>query len=149
MTIRTILVDDEPLAIQGLRVRLEKHEDVEVVDTCSNGREAMARFPAAAPQVVLTSELRDGLHDCMFVITHGHPAALLVRGIAQVALGERAISFKRSVGSAIMRSWMSTIASGRRARKNSSADSAGRGTSTKTTRCALKSRIRGVRRWRQ
>ena len=41
MTIRTILVDDEPLAIQGLQLRLQAHEDVEVIDTCSNGREAI------------------------------------------------------------------------------------------------------------
>ena len=33
MTIRTILVDDEPLATQGLRLRLEAHEDVEIVAT--------------------------------------------------------------------------------------------------------------------
>ena len=31
MTIRTILVDDEPLATQGLQLRLQAHEDVEVV----------------------------------------------------------------------------------------------------------------------
>ena len=34
MTIRTILVDDEKLAIQGLQLRLAKHEDVEIIDTC-------------------------------------------------------------------------------------------------------------------
>ena len=44
MTIRTILVDDEPLATQGLQLRLEKHEDVEVIETCSNGREAIHLF---------------------------------------------------------------------------------------------------------
>ncbi|MGZ7039721.1 MAG: DNA-binding response regulator, partial [Thermoanaerobaculia bacterium] len=38
MTIRTILVDDEKLATQGLMLRLEKFPDVEVIDTCSNGR---------------------------------------------------------------------------------------------------------------
>ena len=31
MTIRTILVDDEPLATQGLQLRLQAHDDVEVV----------------------------------------------------------------------------------------------------------------------
>ncbi|MET0307999.1 MAG: DNA-binding response regulator, partial [Sphingomonas sp.] len=31
MTIRTILVDDEPLAIQGLELRLQEHEDVEII----------------------------------------------------------------------------------------------------------------------
>ena len=38
MTIRTILVDDEPLAIQGLELRLQTHDDVEIIDKCSNGR---------------------------------------------------------------------------------------------------------------
>ena len=32
MTIRTILVDDEPLAIQGLELRLQSYDDVEIVD---------------------------------------------------------------------------------------------------------------------
>ena len=41
MTIKTIIVDDEKLAIQGLQLRLEKFEDVEIIDTCSNGREAI------------------------------------------------------------------------------------------------------------
>ena len=52
MTIRTILVDDEPLAIQGLQLRLEKHEDVEVVDTCSNGREAIRAIKTHKPDLV-------------------------------------------------------------------------------------------------
>jgi DNA-binding NarL/FixJ family response regulator len=37
MTIRTILVDDEPLATQGLRLRLEAHDDIEIVATAANG----------------------------------------------------------------------------------------------------------------
>ena len=41
MTIRTILVDDETLAIQGMELRLQAHDDVYIVDTCSNGREAI------------------------------------------------------------------------------------------------------------
>ena len=52
MTIRTILVDDEPLAIQGLQVRLEKHDDVEIVDTCSNGREAIRSIKTHKPDLV-------------------------------------------------------------------------------------------------
>ena len=39
MTIRTILVDDEKLAIQGLQLRLAKFPEVEIIDTCSNGDE--------------------------------------------------------------------------------------------------------------
>ena len=52
MTIRTILVDDEPLAIQGLQLRLEKHDDVDIVETCSNGREAIRAIKTHKPDLV-------------------------------------------------------------------------------------------------
>ncbi|HQD98600.1 MAG TPA: LytTR family DNA-binding domain-containing protein, partial [Novosphingobium sp.] len=52
MTIRTILVDDEKLAIQGLMLRLEKFPDVEVIDTCSNGREAIRKIKTEKPDLV-------------------------------------------------------------------------------------------------
>ena len=52
MTIRTILVDDEKLAIQGLQVRLEPFDDVEVIDTCSNGREAIRKIKTEKPDLV-------------------------------------------------------------------------------------------------
>ncbi|MCJ8158491.1 LytTR family DNA-binding domain-containing protein [Sphingomonas sp. LaA6.9] len=52
MTIRTILVDDEPLAIQGLQLRLEAHDDVEIVDTCLNGREAIRSIKTNKPDLV-------------------------------------------------------------------------------------------------
>jgi two-component system LytT family response regulator len=52
MTIRTILVDDEPLAIQGLQLRLQRHEDVEIIETCSNGREAIRAIKTHKPDLV-------------------------------------------------------------------------------------------------
>lgn len=52
MTIRTILVDDEKLAIQGLELRLAKYPDVEIVDTCSNGREAIRKIKTEKPDLV-------------------------------------------------------------------------------------------------
>jgi two-component system LytT family response regulator len=52
MTIRTILVDDEPLAIQGLQLRLQPHDDVEIVETCSNGREAIRAIKTHKPDLV-------------------------------------------------------------------------------------------------
>jgi two-component system LytT family response regulator len=52
MTIRTVVVDDEPLAIQGLQLRLERHDDVEVVETCSNGREAIRAIKTQKPDLV-------------------------------------------------------------------------------------------------
>lgn len=52
MTIRTILVDDEPLATEGLRLRLEPHDDVEIVETCANGREAIRAIKMHKPDLV-------------------------------------------------------------------------------------------------
>jgi len=52
MTIRTILVDDEPLATQGLRLRLEAHDDVEIVATAANGREAIRQIKTHKPDLV-------------------------------------------------------------------------------------------------
>ena len=52
MTIRTILVDDESLAIQGLQLRLQAHDDVEIVDTCMNGREAIRAIKTHKPDLV-------------------------------------------------------------------------------------------------
>jgi two-component system LytT family response regulator len=52
MTIRTILVDDEPLAIQGLELRLEAHDDVEIIEKCANGREAIRAIKTHKPDLV-------------------------------------------------------------------------------------------------
>ena len=52
MTIRTILVDDEKLATQGLQLRLEPHTDVEIVDTALNGREAIRKIKTHKPDLV-------------------------------------------------------------------------------------------------
>ena len=52
MTIRTLLVDDEKLAIQGLQLRLEPYSDVEVIGTCANGREAIRAIKTEKPDLV-------------------------------------------------------------------------------------------------
>ena len=52
MTIRTVLVDDEPLATQGLKLRLEAHDDIEVVASAANGREAIRLIKTHKPDLV-------------------------------------------------------------------------------------------------
>jgi two-component system LytT family response regulator len=52
MTIRTLIVDDEKLAIQGLELRLEPYGDVEVIGTCANGREAIRAIKTEKPDLV-------------------------------------------------------------------------------------------------
>lgn len=50
--IRTLLVDDEPLALQGLKIRLENFDDLEIVGTASNGREAVKKIRSEKPDLV-------------------------------------------------------------------------------------------------
>ncbi len=52
MTIRTLLVDDESLAVQGLALRLKAFADVEVVGSAGNGREAIRMIRTEKPDVV-------------------------------------------------------------------------------------------------
>jgi two-component system LytT family response regulator len=52
MTIRTILVDDEPLATQGLQLRLQAFDDVEIVGSAANGREAIRQIKTHKPDLV-------------------------------------------------------------------------------------------------
>ena len=51
--IRTIIVDDEPLARRGLRTLVERHADFTVVAVCADGREAIARIAEQKPDLVL------------------------------------------------------------------------------------------------
>lgn len=52
MPITTIIVDDEPLAIQGLELRLQAFDDVEIVERCANGREAIRAIKTLKPDLV-------------------------------------------------------------------------------------------------
>jgi two-component system LytT family response regulator len=52
MTIRTLIVDDEKLAIQGLQLRLQPYSDVEIIGTCANGREAIRAIKTEKPDLV-------------------------------------------------------------------------------------------------
>ena len=50
---RVLIVDDEPLARRGVRSRLRKHSDVEIVAECATGKAAIvARFANDLPNLV-------------------------------------------------------------------------------------------------
>lgn len=50
--IRTVLVDDEPLALRGLRIRLEPFADLEITGEAANGREAIRLIRESRPDLV-------------------------------------------------------------------------------------------------
>lgn len=50
--IRVLIVDDEPLARQGVRNRLRKHSDIEIVAECATGKAAVAAIRERLPDLV-------------------------------------------------------------------------------------------------
>lgn len=50
--IRTLIVDDEPLARRNLRVLLEKDPQIEILEECRNGREAVKAINMLSPDLI-------------------------------------------------------------------------------------------------
>ena len=51
--IRTLIVDDEPLARRGLELRLAEHADIEIVGQCGDGAAAIAAVHKLRPELML------------------------------------------------------------------------------------------------
>jgi two-component system LytT family response regulator len=51
--IRTLIVDDEPLARRGLQIRLDNYDDIVVIGESRNGREAIETIREQSPDLVL------------------------------------------------------------------------------------------------
>ena len=49
---RVLIVDDEPLARRNLRVLLERDPQIEIVDECRNGREAVRAIDSLSPDLI-------------------------------------------------------------------------------------------------
>ncbi|HWJ05160.1 MAG TPA: response regulator [Steroidobacteraceae bacterium] len=60
-TIRTLIVDDEPLARRGLELRLQGAADIQIVRHCANGREAIAAIAEEAPDLMFLDIQMPGL----------------------------------------------------------------------------------------
>jgi len=52
-SIRVLIVDDHPMVAEGLQSILESYDDIEVIGSLSNGREAVERAADLAPDVIL------------------------------------------------------------------------------------------------
>ena len=50
---RVMVVDDHPMVAEGIEAILETYDDIEVIATLGNGREAVDRVAELAPDVVL------------------------------------------------------------------------------------------------
>jgi two-component system LytT family response regulator len=61
MSIRAIIVDDEPLARRGLELRLQDAQDIEIERQCANGREALAAIAELHPDLMFLDIQMPGL----------------------------------------------------------------------------------------
>ncbi len=52
MKIRTLIVDDEPLALERLGTLLREDPEIEIVGECTNGLEALSAIKAEAPDLI-------------------------------------------------------------------------------------------------
>ncbi len=87
--IRTLIVDDEPLAREGVRVLLEQDPEVEVVGECANGREAVQALGELGPDLLFLDVQMpemDGFEVLAQVETARMPVVVFVTAYDQHAL---------------------------------------------------------------
>lgn len=87
--IRTVIVDDEPIARRGLRTQLAAEKDFEIVAECRSGREAVAVIQQTAPDLVFLDvqmpEL-DGFEVIEAISAERMPAVIFVTAYDKYAL---------------------------------------------------------------
>lgn len=62
LKIKTLIVDDEPLARKGLNLRLAEFDNIELVGECKNGLDAVTMIPQLRPDLVFLDIQMPGLN---------------------------------------------------------------------------------------
>lgn len=87
--IRVLIVDDEPLAREGVRLHLAGHEEIEIIGECGSGEEAVERIAADDPDLVFLDVQMPGLDGFGVLEAIGEaalPAIVFVTAYDQFAL---------------------------------------------------------------
>lgn len=87
--IRTIIVDDEPLAIRGLEHRLKKFADIRIIERCRNGRDAIKAVKSRKPDLVFLDIQMpgyDGFAVIGALVGHELPLFVFVTAFDQYAM---------------------------------------------------------------
>src|ERR1700690_2046278 len=61
MSIRVLVVDDEPLARVGITTRLSAYSDMLIVGECSTGEEAQVKIPQMSPDLIFVDVEMPGI----------------------------------------------------------------------------------------
>lgn len=88
--IRTLIVDDEPLARRGLELRLKKHADIEIVGEASSGRKAFHAVSSLRPDLMLLDVQMPGIDG--FELLRALPATLIPLTIFVTAYDQYALA---------------------------------------------------------
>lgn len=62
MKVRTIIVDDEPHAREGLRIRLKDYNEIEIIAECSSGIDAIKKINELLPDLVFLDIQMPGMN---------------------------------------------------------------------------------------
>ena len=87
--IRVLIVDDEPLARRGVRSRLRKHSDIEIVAECATGKAAVMAIRERLPDLVFLDIQMPDLSgfDVLRALRHDElPAIIFLTAYDQFAL---------------------------------------------------------------
>ncbi len=89
MTLRVAIVDDEPLARDGVALHLREEPDIEIVATCADGAEAVQSIRELAPDLVFLDVRMPGLSGFDVIHTIGvenMPAVIFLTAYEQHAI---------------------------------------------------------------
>ena len=87
--IRTLIVDDEPVARRGIRLELRGETDIDIIGECSDGREAVSAVREQTPDLVFLDVQMPGLDGFGVIQEIGFeqmPAVIFVTAYDQYAL---------------------------------------------------------------
>ena len=87
--IRTLIVDDEPLARRGLELRLARHHDVDIVGQAANGREAFHMISQLQPELMFLDVQMPGIDG--FGLLRAVPASMLPLTVFVTAFDQYAL----------------------------------------------------------
>lgn len=89
MSLRVLIVDDEPLARAGVRARLDGHPDASVIGECGDGASALAFLQSQSPDLLFIDVEMPGLSglDVLDALTpEQRPLTVLLTAYEQFAL---------------------------------------------------------------
>ena len=87
--IRTLIVDDEPLARRGLELRLARHADVDIVGMAANGREAFHMISELQPELMFLDVQMPGIDG--FGLLRAVPATMMPLTVFVTAFDQYAL----------------------------------------------------------